>query len=77
MAILNQWIDDKLAVIASNLPTLIHQDAASFASGYNTGYKSALLDLEKKLDNILEGSDGYPPSLPQIYKSTSEFGDLF
>jgi hypothetical protein len=75
--ILNDCIDVKLAEIANKLPSLVHQDAASFACGYNSGYKNALLDLERKLDSILDCSDGYPPSLPQIYQSTSACGDIF
>jgi len=72
MALLNSWIDSKLADIANKLPTLTHQDAASFACGYNTGYKSALLDLEKQLDSLLDSSEGYPLSLPQVYESRLE-----
>lgn len=46
MALLNQWIDNKLAEIANKLPTLLYQDVASFDCGYNMGYKQCLLDLE-------------------------------
>lgn len=51
MPILNDWIDGKLAEIANKLPSLVHQDAASFACGYNTGYKQALLDLERLMND--------------------------
>jgi hypothetical protein len=51
MPILNDWIDGKLAEIANKLPSLVHQDAASFACGYNTGYKNALLDLERIMND--------------------------
>lgn len=52
MPILNDWIDGKLAEIANKLPSLVHQDAASFACGFNTGYKQALLDLERIMNDI-------------------------
>ncbi len=44
---LAQWIEQKLKEIASKLPSLVHQDPASFACGYNSGYKAALLDMQK------------------------------
>jgi len=71
---LNQWIDSKLAEITNQLPTLVHQDPASFACGYNTGYKNALLDLEKHLDHILCNSEDYSLTLNRIYQSQK---DLF
>jgi hypothetical protein len=72
MALLNQWIDNKLAQVATSLPSSIHQDPASFSCGYNVGYKSALLDLEKELERLLDSADGYPPAFTQIYQSQSE-----
>lgn len=72
MALLNQWIDNKLEQIASKLPTSIHQDPASFTCGYNMGYKCALLDLESELNRLLDSSEGYPPAFSQIYKAQSE-----
>jgi hypothetical protein len=77
MALLNQWIDGKLHDIANKLPTLVHQDAASFACGYNTGYKAALIDLEKRLDSLLDTFEGYPLTLPQVYESTHELSEIF
>lgn len=74
MALLNQWIDSKLADIATQLPTQVHQDAASFACGYNSGYKTALRDIEKELDRLMDSSEGYPLTLPQVYQSKE---DLF
>jgi hypothetical protein len=44
-----EWIDSKLAEIANKLPEQIHKDPASFACGYNSGYKGAILDLERFL----------------------------
>lgn len=52
MPLLNDWIDGKLAEIANKLPSLVHSDAASFACGFNTGYKQALLDLERMMNDI-------------------------
>jgi len=43
---IEQWIDSKLADIAKKLPGLVHSDPASFACGYNSGYKKALLELD-------------------------------
>jgi hypothetical protein len=51
MPIINDWIDNKLAEIANKLPTLVHTEPASFSCGYNVGYKSALLDLERLLSD--------------------------
>jgi hypothetical protein len=47
---LQQWIDDRLKYIAELLPQLQHEDPASFACGYNAGYKHALLELVDFLD---------------------------
>jgi len=47
---LNEWIDLKLHEISLRLPFEVHEDPASFACGYNSGYKSAILDLKDKLD---------------------------
>jgi hypothetical protein len=69
MALLNQWIDSKLADIAKKLPTLVHQDAASFACGYNTGYKAALLDLQHNLDSLMDNIKEYPIYFSQIYQT--------
>ncbi len=46
----NQFISNELASIAEKLPTLAHSDPASFACGYNTGYKQALLALDRMLN---------------------------
>jgi hypothetical protein len=48
---LQDWIDSKLAVIADKLPTLVNTEPASFSCGYNTGYKQAILDLDKFLED--------------------------
>jgi hypothetical protein len=48
---LQDWIDEKIADIAKKLPTLVHTDAASFSCGFNTGYKQALLDLDRFLED--------------------------
>jgi hypothetical protein len=44
------WIVEKLGEISTKLPTLVHAEPASFSCGYNTGYKHALLDLERTLE---------------------------
>lgn len=49
---LEQWIDLKLVDIAKKLPGLVHSDPASFACGYNTGYKQALLELERYMESL-------------------------
>ena len=48
----NNWIDRKLGDIAKKLPSLVHTEPASFACGYNAGYKGALLDLHRYLDDL-------------------------
>lgn len=47
---LDDWVKAKLKEVAERLPQAAHDDPASFACGYNTGYKQALLDLERWLD---------------------------
>jgi hypothetical protein len=51
---LQEWIDSKFAEIANKLPNLVHENPASFACGFNVGYKQALLELDRFLlrDNI-------------------------
>lgn len=46
---LQEWIDKRLKYIAELLPQLQHEDPASFACGYNAGYKNALLDMCARL----------------------------
>lgn len=46
---IQEYIDHKLAIIANQLPDSVHENPASFACGFNTGYKSAMLDLERFL----------------------------
>lgn len=43
---LQKWIGTKLQEISQKLPNKIHENPASFACGYNTGYKQAVLDLQ-------------------------------
>jgi len=50
---LQEWIDSKFALIAENLPTLVHAEPASFSCGFNTGYKQAMLDLDRFLEDDL------------------------
>ena len=50
---LQGWIDDKIAEIAIKLPTLVHTKPASFSCGFNTGYKQAMLDLDRFLEDKL------------------------
>lgn len=64
--ILQNWLNAKLKEIALKLPTLVHYDAASFACGYNTGYKQAMLDL----DRIIEGG-------VEIHYSKCKSGDKY
>lgn len=44
---IKEFINNKLAEIAKKLPTLVHTDPASFACGFNMGYKQCLLDLDR------------------------------
>ena len=48
---IQNWIDSKLAFIATKLPTLVHTEPASFACGFNTGYKQAILELDRFLED--------------------------
>ena len=48
----DQWISNKLKEIAERLPSLVHQDPASFACGFNSGYKQCLIDLSSQIDKI-------------------------
>ena len=63
---INDWLDFELKKISEKLPTLIHSDPASFACGFNTGYKNALLALESIIE---DGAD--------IYKSPCWCGDKY
>lgn len=63
MGKLNQWIDERIAGIAKKLPSLAHTEPASFACGYNTGYKNCLLDLEK----FLEDQEDLPQEFKDVY----------
>lgn len=54
METMNQWIDNKLSDLATRLPSLVHSEPASFACGYNAGYKNALLDLKGQIDIMIE-----------------------
>jgi len=45
-----EWIDAKLCEIAAKLPSLVHSDPASFNCGYNSGYKQAVLELDRLLE---------------------------
>lgn len=51
--IVQDWIDEKLKEIASKLPTLVYTEPASFSCGYNVGYKQAMLDLDRLLEDEL------------------------
>jgi len=49
---IEQWIDSKLLEIAEKLPGLVHSDPASFACGYNSGYKKALIELDMYIQEL-------------------------
>ncbi len=51
--VLNNYINDKFAEIATILPTLVANNPASFKCGHAMGYKQALLDLDRFLENII------------------------
>ena len=63
---LQEWIDNKFALIAEQLPTLVHTEPASFSCGFNMGYKQALLDLDRLIEEGIE-----------IRKSLCKCGDKF
>lgn len=63
MGKLNEWIDNKLADIGKKLPTLVHSDPASFACGYNSGYKNCLLDIE----SFFEDQQELPKEFKEVY----------
>ena len=48
---LQEWIDENIADIAKKLPTLVYTEPASFSCGFNTGYKQAMLDLDRFLED--------------------------
>lgn len=64
--ILQDWLNDNLSEIARKLPTLVHTEPASFSCGFNTGYKQAMLDLDRLLEEGLE-----------IRKSLCKCGDKY
>jgi hypothetical protein len=45
------WVDEQLKIIGSKLPTLVHENPASFACGYNMGFKQCLLELDRLIDS--------------------------
>lgn len=47
---LNNWINNKLIEISQKLPDQVHVNPASFACGYNMGYKQALLDFQNFIE---------------------------
>ena len=52
MAIINEWIDSKLACVGNALPSLIETEPDSFMCGHEVGYKQALLELEDFIDTL-------------------------
>lgn len=44
------WIDESLKEIALVLPELVEENPSSFVCGLKMGYKEAVLDLQKFLD---------------------------
>jgi len=48
---LQEWINNRLSYAAKLLPQLTHEDPASFACGYNAGYKNALLEIQEFLND--------------------------
>ena len=45
---LELFFDVKMKDIAARLPSLVHNEPASFACGFNAGYKQCLLDIKKE-----------------------------
>ena len=75
--LINEWIDEKLGDIANKLPSLIYEKPASFSCGYTMGYKTAVLDIEKILEGIIESSLDEPVDFKDFYRSTFEMSGLF
>ncbi len=48
---LQDWINEGFKKVAEKLPNLVHTEPASFACGFNTGYKQALLELDRFLQD--------------------------
>lgn len=74
MGLLNAWIDEKIGDIANKLPSLVHTEPVSFACGYNVGYKSALLDLEHALEDMLELLNN-ANSIEELYQTHEQIID--
>lgn len=68
---IQDWINKKLKDVAEKLPILVYTEAASFSCGYNTGYKQAILDLER----IIEEGTESRPSLCWCKDKYHEYGD--
>lgn len=51
---LQNWIDTKLADIAMTLPSQVLENPSSFKCGFNMGYKQAMLDLDRKLEESIQ-----------------------
>lgn len=49
--VIRDWIAQKFQEIADKLPSMVHSDPSSFACGFNSGYKQALIDLEVFMDD--------------------------
>lgn len=67
---IKEWLKDRITEIATRLPTSVHKDPASFACGYNVGFKAALLQL----DALIEESEGQESDSSYIIKDGMVFG---
>jgi hypothetical protein len=54
---IDELITKKLSEISEKLPTLAHESPASFACGYNAGYKAAMLDVDRIVHNDGEAAE--------------------
>jgi hypothetical protein len=70
--IIQDWINNKYADIASKLPTLVHTEPASFSCGFNAGYKQALRDLE----NMIEDGATLRKSMCRCGDKYHDYGDI-
>jgi hypothetical protein len=52
-----QWLNEKMEAISKKMPDLVHSEPASFACGFNIGYKQCVLDLTRYLDSSAKQKD--------------------
>jgi hypothetical protein len=46
---IKEWIYNKFSEVSERMETLVHSEPASFACGYNVGYRQCLIEIEKMI----------------------------